>query len=217
VRRLAEYRPETQVHDTWREFIEGVDFGPEWNKNLLDADNLWDFCQELPLGLARQAHACTHTTFAPTIMHGGTKTNVIPDEVVVDVDIRTLPGQQAADIERQLADALGELASRVEITRSDDNESTSSPAYTPLWDALGRVSSQLVDGAALVPFLTVGATDARFFRRKGSTAYGFGLFSRKLGFEDYATMFHGNDERVDVDSLVLSTRMWEALADDFLA
>jgi acetylornithine deacetylase/succinyl-diaminopimelate desuccinylase-like protein len=216
VRRLAEYRPETQVHDTWREFIEGVDFGPEWNKNLLDADNLWDFCQELPLGLARQAHACTHTTFAPTIMHGGTKTNVIPDEVVVDVDIRTLPGQQAADIERQLADALGELASRVEITRSDDNESTSSPAYTPLWDALGRVSSQLVDGAALVPFLTVGATDARFFRRKGSTAYGFGLFSRRLGFEDYATMFHGNNERVDVESLVLSTQLWEALAHDFL-
>jgi acetylornithine deacetylase/succinyl-diaminopimelate desuccinylase-like protein len=30
-------------------------------------------------------------------------------------------------------------------------------------------------------------------------------------------MFHGNDERVDVDSLVLSTRLWEALADDFLA
>ncbi|MDQ1520683.1 MAG: hypothetical protein QOI55_1756, partial [Actinomycetota bacterium] len=63
VRRLAEYRPETMIHDTWRAFIEGVDFGPEWNKQLLDADHLWDFCQDLPLGLARQAHACTHTTF----------------------------------------------------------------------------------------------------------------------------------------------------------
>jgi acetylornithine deacetylase/succinyl-diaminopimelate desuccinylase-like protein len=31
VKRLAEYRPPTQIHDTWRRFIEGVDFGPEWN------------------------------------------------------------------------------------------------------------------------------------------------------------------------------------------
>ncbi|MDQ1519822.1 MAG: hypothetical protein QOI55_895, partial [Actinomycetota bacterium] len=216
VRRLAEYRPETMIHDTWRAFIEGVGFGPEWNKQLLDADHLWDFCQELPLGLARQAHACTHTTFAPTIMHGGTKTNVIPDEVEVDVDIRTLPGQKSADIQRQLQDALGDLAGKVEISTSDENESTASPANTPLWDALERVSSKLVDDAALVPFLTVGATDARFFRRKGATAYGYGLFSRRLSFEDYATMFHGNDERVDVESLVMSTHLWEALAPDFL-
>jgi acetylornithine deacetylase/succinyl-diaminopimelate desuccinylase-like protein len=216
VRRLADYRPQTQVHDTWRAFIEGVDFGPEWNRQLLDEDTLWEFCNDLPLGLARQAHACTHTTFAPTIVHGGTKTNVIPDEVSVDVDIRTLPGQKTADIERLLSDALGDLTEQVEISTSDENESTSSPADTPLWDALGRVSAKLVDGAALVPFLTVGATDARFFRRKGSTAYGFGLFSRRLGFEDYATMFHGNDERVDVESLVMSTQLWEALAHDFL-
>jgi acetylornithine deacetylase/succinyl-diaminopimelate desuccinylase-like protein len=217
VRRLAQYRPETQIHDTWRRFIEGVDFGPEWNANLTDADRLWEFCEELPLGLARQAHACTHTTFAPTIVHGGSKTNVIPDEVVVDVDIRTLPGEVGDDIRRHLRDALGDLADQVEITASDENDSTSSPADTPLWDALGRVSARLVDDASLVPFLTVGATDARFFRRKGSVAYGYGLFSRRLSFEDYASMFHGNDERVDVDSLVLSTRLWDALAHDFLA
>ena len=30
-------------------------------------------------------------------------------------------------------------------------------------------------------------------------------------------MFHGIDERVDVESLRLSTEMWAALAHDFLA
>jgi acetylornithine deacetylase/succinyl-diaminopimelate desuccinylase-like protein len=216
VRRLAEYRPPTMIHDTWRRFIEGVDFGPEWNAELLNEDTLHDFCEQLPIGLARQAHACTHTTFAPTIIHGGTKTNVIPDLVDVEVDIRTLPGQDGADIDKMLADALGDLAAHVEVTPFDENVSTASPADTPLWDAMQRVSSQLVDGSALVPFLTVGATDARFFRRAGSVAYGFGLFSRKLSFDDYASMFHGNDERVDTESLVLSTRLWEALAQDFL-
>jgi acetylornithine deacetylase/succinyl-diaminopimelate desuccinylase-like protein len=217
VRRLAEYRPPTMIHDTWRQFIEGVDFGSEWNERLLDEASLHDFCHELPIGLARQAHACTHTTFAPTVMHGGTKTNVIPDTIELEVDIRTLPGQRAVDIQRMLADALGDLAQHVDVTPFDENESTQSPTDTPLWDAMSRVSGQLVEGSALVPFLTVGATDARFFRRAGKVAYGFGLFSRKLSFDDYASMFHGNDERVDIDSLVLSTRLWEGLAYDLLS
>jgi acetylornithine deacetylase/succinyl-diaminopimelate desuccinylase-like protein len=216
VRRLAEYRPPTMIHDTWRQFIEGVDFGPDWNARLLDEATLHDFCEELPIGLARQAHACTHTTFAPTIIHGGTKTNVIPDVVEVEVDIRTLPGQKSADVRAMCADALGDLAAHVEITPFDENDSTSSPIESPLWDSMARVSSTLVEGSALVPFLTVGATDARFFRRKGSIAYGFGLFSRRLSFDDYASMFHGNDERVDTESLELSARLWDGLARDLV-
>jgi acetylornithine deacetylase/succinyl-diaminopimelate desuccinylase-like protein len=216
VKRLAEFRPPTHIHETWRRFIEGIDFGSEWNERLLDEETLTDFCEQLPIGLARQAHACTHTTFAPTIIHGGTKTNVIPDKVDIEVDIRSLPGQRAQDITALLNDALGDLSACVDVTPLDENESTSSPTDTPLWDAMGRVSARLVEGSALVPFLTVGATDARFFRRAGSTAYGFGLFSRKLSFDDYASMFHGNDERVDIESLVLSTRLWEALAQDLL-
>jgi acetylornithine deacetylase/succinyl-diaminopimelate desuccinylase-like protein len=217
VRRLAEFRPPTVIHDTWRQFVEGVDFGPEWNAQLLNDETLHSFCEELPIGLAREAHACTHTTFAPTIIHGGTKTNVIPDLVDVEVDIRTLPGQTGADVQKMLADALGDLATHVEITPFDENDSTSSPTETPLWDSLARVSESLVEGSALVPFLTVGATDARFFRRKGSVAYGYGLFSRKLSFDEYASMFHGNDERVDIESLDLSTQLWDRLARDLLS
>ncbi len=215
VRRLAEYRPATVVHDTWRRFIEGV-FPAEIAGPLTDEEQLWDFCGQLPVGLARQAHACTHTTFAPTVISGGTKTNVIPDEVSIEVDIRTLPGQTGVDIERMLGDALGELRATVTVTAFDDNESTASPTDTPLWATLERVATGMVADSALVPFLTVGATDARFFRRAGSIAYGFGLFSRRLSFEDYASMFHGNDERVDAESLALSTQLWEAVARDLL-
>jgi acetylornithine deacetylase/succinyl-diaminopimelate desuccinylase-like protein len=89
---------------------------------------------------------------------------------------------------------------------------TSSPTDTPLWDALERVAQISYPGARCVPFLTVGATDARFFRRLGTVAYGFGLFSEQLSFEQYAAMFHGVDERVDVASLGLSAELWDGLA-----
>ncbi len=215
VRRLADYAPRAQIHDAWRRFVDGMSFTPELREALLDPDRISGALAEFPVGFARIMHACTHTTFAPTVAHGGTKTNVIPDLVDLDVDIRTLPGQSGEDAATMLRDALGDLADHVEIA-SDDNPSTASPIDTPLWDSLARVSRRLCEGSALLPFLMVGATDNRFFRRAGSVGYGFGLFSQRLSYGDYETMFHGNDERVDQESLLLSTELWEAVARDLL-
>jgi len=218
VRRIDEYRPQAQLHEAWTRFVEGIGFPPDLAEPLLDPDRIDAFCDELPLvGLARQAHACTHTTMAPTIMEAGTKVNVIPDRVELTVDIRSLPGWDAAEVRAMLNDVIGDLSDDVEIEFRAEDPATTSPIDTPLWDALERVSRVFYPGARTVPFLTVGATDARFHRALGSVAYGFGLHSRAIGFEEYGTMFHGIDERVDVESLRLSTEMWIALAHDFLA
>ncbi len=216
VQRIAAYEPATEIHDTWRRFLEGMEYPPEVIGPLLDPDAFEDACDALPLGMGRQFHACTHTTFAPTIAHGGTKINVIPDRVDLEVDIRTLPGQGAAEVRAMLDEALGGLAPKVELVASHDDPATASPTSTPLWDSLARVTQGFYEGSKLVPFMTVGATDARFFRRIGTASYGFGLFSTELSFEDYGAMFHGDDERVDVASLALSPDMWEALAQDLL-
>ena len=212
VRRIAEYRPEVQIGETWRRYVEGLGLATE----LVDPDQVDDYIAGLPIGLGRIAHSCTHTTMAPTVAHGGTKTNVIPDRVDLQVDMRTLPGQ-GGDVARELLlDAIGDLADRVEISSNDD-PSTSSAIDTPLWDSLSRVTARLCEGSALVPTVMTGGTDNRFFRRAGSIGYGFGLFSQRIRFEDYAKMFHGHDERVDQESLDLSTQLWLALAADVLA
>jgi acetylornithine deacetylase/succinyl-diaminopimelate desuccinylase-like protein len=216
VQRLAEFQPQTQIHDIWRKFLEGMDYPEELVAPLLDPNTFVDACDALPVGMARQFHACTHTTFAPTIAHGGTKINVIPDRVDLQIDIRTLPGDGEAEVRAMLDEALGDLAPKVELVASHDDPSTSSPIDTPLWDSIGRVTQAFYEGSKIVPFMTVGATDARFFRRLGTTSYGFGLFSTDLSFEDYGSMFHGDDERIDVQSLELSTDMWEALSKDLL-
>ena len=216
VRRLSEFKPPTVLHDVWQRFIRSMGYPEEMTAPLLQEEGFLDVCDALPLGMGRQFHACTHTTFAPTVIHGGTKTNVIPDTVDLEIDIRTLPGQTGDEVRRLLDEALGDLAGQVEIISSTDDPSTASPFETPLWDSLERVTKGFYEGSQTVPFLTVGATDARFFRRAGATAYGFGLFSTALSLEDYGVMFHGDDERVDTESLRLSTEMWEAVAADLL-
>ena len=141
---------------------------------------------------------------------------MIPDRVELSVDIRALPGWDTGEVRAMLDEVLGDLADDVEIAFQSEEPASTSPIDTPLWDALQRVSQGFYPGATTVPFLTVGATDARYTRTLGSVSYGFGLHSTAIGFEQYGAMFHGIDERVDVESLRLSTEMWMALARDFL-
>jgi acetylornithine deacetylase/succinyl-diaminopimelate desuccinylase-like protein len=217
IRRIAEYHPPTDLHEVWRRFIEAADLPGEISDALRDPESVRAFVENAPdPGLARMVHACTHTTFAPTVVHGGIKTNVIPDTVDLDVDIRTLPGVRPDDVHAMLRDALGDLYEQVDITPISGDLSGASEVQTPLYDSLQRVTSKLVPGATAIPFMLVGATDARFFRQAGSVAYGYGLFSDRISFADFASMFHGDDERIDLESLDLVTKLWEGLLADFL-
>jgi acetylornithine deacetylase/succinyl-diaminopimelate desuccinylase-like protein len=218
VRRLNTFQPETKLPEIWTRFVDAADLPDDLRALLLDPARIEEFYAELPdVGLARYIHACTHTTVAPTVMRAGVKTNVIPDAVELEVDIRTLPGQTGADVEAMLREALGDLSDSVEISALSDDPSSESAIDTPLWDSIRRVTGALVPGARTVPFMIVGATDARFFRRAGSVAYGAGLFSDKIPFAEFMSMFHGNDERIDQESLRLSAEFWMGVVKDLMA
>ena len=218
VGRLAAFRPPASVHDAWRRFVAGMSLPDEIAAMFCDPARIDDICESFPhVGLARQAHACTHMTIAPTIVHGGTKLNVIPDQVELDLDVRTLPGQSEADVRSLLAEAIGDLGDKVDIAWAHNDPASESPVGTPLWHELDAMVKRFHPGAEPVPYFSTGATDGRFFRRRGAVAYGFGMFSDRLSFEQFLSMFHGDDERVDVESLALSAEMFEALPRSFLA
>jgi len=217
VRRVAAHRPAAEINDVWRAYADALDFDDATRAALVDPDSVWDACEALPnRRIAKFAHACTHMTFSPDIVRGGVKTNVIPDEVVLDVDIRILPGQTADDADRAIADALGPLTADVTVERQHDRPSSQSPVDTPLWAALQRLVAAAAPGATLLPRITAGGTDATFFRDAGSVAYGFGLLSPALTYDEFSSRFHGNDERIDLESLRLTTQCWLDLCRDFL-
>ena len=217
VRRLAEYRPRAQIGELWRSFVESTATG-DLRDALLDPERVWAACEAYHDPRASKYwHACTHMTFSPNVVHGGVKTNVIPDVVDLDVDIRTLPGETAEDVSRHLQEALGDLAGQVEVTALQNVVSSASPTDTPMWFALERLARAAYPGATLLPRMTVGGTDAGWFRRRGTVAYGCGLMSAGVTYEKFADRFHGNDERIDVESLRLTTELWLGLARDFLA
>src|SRR5262249_56402624 len=89
VRRLAAYRPQAQISEIWRAQVAAMRLPDDHKAGLLDPARIWSTIETLPPALARTCHATTHTTFSPNVVRGGQKTNIIPDLVEIDVDIRT--------------------------------------------------------------------------------------------------------------------------------
>jgi acetylornithine deacetylase/succinyl-diaminopimelate desuccinylase-like protein len=216
VGRLADYRPAPYVDELWRGFVGSLGLDPAVKAALIDPSRVDESIATLAPGMAKYAWSATHTTFSPNMCRAGVKTNVIPDVVDVEVDIRTIPGDSDDEVRRHLNKALGDLVEEVEVEKLFSKPASASPTGTPLWDVLGRVVDAHYPGARLLPRMIVGFTDAPYFRQRGAVAYGFGLFSRALTAEAMAGRFHGNDERIDVESLALTTRAWLDVCDLFL-
>jgi acetylornithine deacetylase/succinyl-diaminopimelate desuccinylase-like protein len=217
VRRLAELRPLVRVCEPWRRFVEALGLPDELASALVDPGRVDEALESLPVALRWQAHACTRTTVVPTVARAGTKVNVIPDRVELQVDVRILPGEDPDEVPAMLLEALGELAADVELERMFADPGSASATDTPLYRALGDAATRLVGSQPLVPMLLPGSTDARFFRELGVPSYGFGLFSGRIPFAEFGSMFHGNDERVDVASLGLSAALFCLVPERFAA
>ena len=220
MQRIGEYRPSPRFHELWRTKVATLGVPPEVQRELLDVDAIDAFLDTLPAGAASHLHACTHTTFScNTIGTGGSdrlKHNVIPDSIDVGVDIRTLPGETADDVDAHLRAALGDLYDRVDVQIVMNDPASISRTDTPLWDALARSIAKPFPTARPTPQLVVGFTDSRVYRQMGAVSYGAGLFSPDLDAADFGRRFHGHDERIDVESLRLTTGLWLDVARDLL-
>ncbi len=219
VTRLAGYAPEPEVTGLWRTMVEGMSLPDATKEALVDPLRLDD-----AIGVVagereaahRVLHACTRTTFSPNMVHAGEKANTVAAAAAVDVDARSLPGASAADLDAELARALGDVFPEATVERILVDPASESPVATPLWDVLAEVTDALIGPASIVPWLAPFTTDARFFRRHGSVAYGFTLHDDAVDLEAFGTLFHGDDERVSVGSLELAVDAYEMVIRRFL-
>jgi acetylornithine deacetylase/succinyl-diaminopimelate desuccinylase-like protein len=158
--------------------------------------------------LARPFAALLANTVSPTVLRAGAKTNVIPGRAEAELDGRTLPGQSAEDLLRELQ-ALAGPDVRFELMTSAPPTETSPD--TDLFRHLCATVRRHDPEAIPIPYLCPGFTDAKSWSRLGARCYGF-LPLRLPPELRYADLFHGDDERIPLDGLDWGTRvLWDAL------
>jgi acetylornithine deacetylase/succinyl-diaminopimelate desuccinylase-like protein len=207
--RLGTEASPVAISDEWRRFVAAIPADDELRAMLTDPDRVDEAIDTIALTdppFARWVHACTHMTVAPTVVHAGVKSNVIPDEGVGDVDVRILPGQDQAAVDDHFRKALGpSLSEEVEIESVLEFPANGSPPSGVLWESIADAAETVTGTRSLIPSMTPVSTDARFFRARGVPAYGVGWFDDRLTFGEMLSAFHGVDERVSVDSVGLTT------------
>lgn len=208
--RLGSAPPPAAISDEWRRFVEAWDPGDGLSDELLDVDRIDAAIDRIAIedvGLARWVHACTHLTISPNTLHAGVKANVVPDHAAAEVDVRVLPGQDEVDVDDHFRKAIGPGFEEIEVETIEATRAGGSAPSGPLWDALADALDSMQPGAHLIPAMIPVGTDARFFRPRGTVAYGVSLFDRRVSFGDFLRMFHGHDERVSEDSLELTAQL----------
>ncbi|HEY6634623.1 MAG TPA: M20/M25/M40 family metallo-hydrolase [Acidimicrobiia bacterium] len=215
---FEEPMPVAITHE-WREFVAALDLDPDLRAALVDPERVDDaidtFAVDDPL-FARYAHAVTHLTISPNMLQAGVKSNVIASTARANIDIRSLPGMDRPFVESLLFKAMGGARDDIDISPVMDIESTVSPIDNPLWEAIADSVESLEGHRRLLPTTMTVGTDARFWRQKGTIAYGVGLYDDRMDFSEMLALFHGHDERVSVESVERTTLLYGEILGRFL-
>ena len=137
-----------------------------------------------------------HHTVNATMVQGGEKVNVLPSEIVVDMDGRLLPGFGPDDMLAEVQQIIGADVD-LEISRYDPGPAEPDMGLFPLLSDILRAADP---PAVPVPMLLPGATDGRLFAKLGIQTYGFLPMPLPPGFNFIETI-HGSDERLPVEAL----------------
>ncbi len=156
---------------------------------------------------AAQFEPMLRNTVNATIVRGGSKINVVPSEIELELDGRALPGFSPEQLIAELHDLAGDDI-EVELVRHDPG-----PAAPDLglFETLADVIRELDPEGIPVPLLQIGVTDGRFFSQAGVQTYGF-LPMRLPEQFDFSKLIHAADERIPVDALEFGAEaVWRAV------
>lgn len=186
--------------EIWAGFVRAFEFESELEESLISGTYRGDYSE---FGdLAAYAHAVSHMTVAQTVARAGGPINVLPSSGELELDIRTLPGQNDDDVDRAITEALGELADHVTIERLLSEQATASSIDTKLYRAIEETLTQANPGAKVVPILFPGGSDLRVGRHKGGVGYGFGSCSSGATLGQVYSQLHAHDEHIAVEDVV---------------
>ncbi len=198
VSRIGEHEFPLVISDGDRELLDAVAeiCGIDWDP----ADPVECLSRLGPL--ARVVGASLRNTANPTMLAAGERVNVVPSRAEATIDARFVPGGEDAllgEIDRLMGPGIERevLHSAVSVQTSFEGA---------LIDAMAAALRAEDPLARAVPYTFSGGTDAKAFSTLGIRCFGFSPLMLPRGF-DFASVFHGVDERVPIAALEFGVRV----------
>lgn len=189
---LSDHPFPPQLSPSVRDFFSYV--GPHSSFiNRLAISNMWLFKPVLfkMIGKSAPGDAMIRTTMVPTIIHGGDKSNVVPDIATANVNLRLLPGTTIQDAIDHVRKAINNPAVKIEALGEQKEAGIVSPADNDAFKYISDAVHKNFPNTLVSPFLMIGGTDSKHFEILSQNIYKFSPLIDPIGF-------HGVDERLNL-------------------
>lgn len=167
---------------------------------------LFDPLLERMLSADPSTNAMLRTTTAPTMLSASTKENVLATQAVGTVNFRLHPRDTIEDIVEYVRKTIDD--DEIEVRIGGAIQSAASPVSSADVDGFNQIKTtiQSVFGElAIVPGLTIAATDARYYALAADHTYRINPF--KVTRDDIKR-FHGISERLSLENLEKGIRFY---------
>ncbi len=195
--KLKDKAPPSKLTPPVKEFLTRIGSSSDKLLNRMATSNMWLFESVTKGILASQPEgsAMIHTTIVPTILESGVKDNVIPGIAKAIINSRILTGETAKSVEDFIRHTVND--DRIEIKKLGKFDSDPSSATSITSAAYKRIESAVyktIPNVIPAPYLMIGATDSRHYRRISDGVVNFLPMTDSKGF-------HGVDERLPIRDL----------------
>jgi len=197
--RIISYKWPVKLYPVAIKYIDGVMKGKRIEnfeyidlKSALKKKSFLSFVDDSP-----HINALLRNTVTCTILKGGEKINVIPVEAEAYFDARILPQERQNKFYSKIRRIAGKKVEVIPIGESSERAYYSN-YRTRYFEAIANGIRELFGPIPVLPYMTTGATDLRYFRSLGIPAYGF--FPIVLTKDEIMRM-HGVNERISIENI----------------
>lgn len=172
--------------------------------------NMWLFkglVKKLLVKLGADTRALVSSTFAFTMMNGGNQTNIIPNHVEANINVRIAPFDTADDVVNHIKKVLKDDS--FVITTSNINKMYSECDFKQKgYDIIKDTTIETYPGTVVAPFIMLGGTDARHYNEISSCVIRYSPI--KVSNEDRKGI-HGLNEKIKVETLQKGLEFYQRL------
>lgn len=143
-----------------------------------------------------KTNALVRTTTAFTVIEGGVKMNILPQQAKAVANFRLMPGETTDSVKERVEEILKKLDIKVRVKDVCFNPSKIYDTTSNEFILMRKTIATVFPESVVAPYLTVGSTDSRYYQKIANQIYR--LCPIEIDSEDLERV-HGVNERISVE------------------
>lgn len=136
--------------------------------------------------------ASLHTTMAPTMMQGSSKSNILPTQASAVINLRLFPNHDINEIKQHIEQVIDDQRVKIEL-KVLAKASKISPIDTPTYQMIAQSIRDIDNQVIVAPYVVQGGTDSKHFYALTDKVYRYLMIRVNA---DTFKRFHGIDEQI---------------------